>query len=124
MRFVLVTMIALQATAATAGELAGNWSGSGYLMPKSGAKENVQCRVGYEKQTATVFRVSATCATASVKIIQTGEVLEVGADRYVGDFYNPQFDASGRVRVQLAGSRQSVTFSGPLGHGALTLSKK
>lgn len=124
MRFLLIPIIALQVTTASAGELAGNWSGSGYVQPKSGAKESVQCRVGYEKQTAKVFRVSATCASASVKIIQTGEVLEVGADRYVGDFYNQQFDASGRVRVQLSGTRQSVSFSGPMGQGALTLSKK
>lgn len=124
MRLALFSMIALQATAASAGDLAGSWSGSGYIKPKSGSKENVQCRVGYEKQSAKVFRVSATCANASGKIIQTGEVLEAGADRYVGDFYNPQFDISGRVRVRLAGNRQTVTFSGPQGQGALTLSKK
>ena len=55
------------------------------------------------------------------KFYQTGEVLMVNPDRYVGDFYNPEFDVSGRVHVTVRGSSQTVTFSGRQGHGSMTL---
>jgi hypothetical protein len=90
----------------------------------SGATESVRCRVVYSRQSSKVFSVSATCATASATIIQTGEVLEVSGGRYVGDFYNPQFDVSGRVRVQLSGNSQTVTFSGSKGRGSMTLTRR
>ena len=53
--------------------------------------------------------------------MQTGEVLEVGVGRFAGDLYNPQFDVSGRVRVQVSGNRQTVTFFGAQGKGTLSL---
>lgn len=128
MRFARLFMLSLAATlapaAAMAADLSGSWSGSGSVTPKSGAKERVQCRVNYARQSSTVFSVSATCATPSIKIVQTGEVLEVGGGRYVGDFYNPQFDVSGRIRVVVSGNRQTVTFGGAQGHGSLSLSRR
>lgn len=119
----LAVAAALLPGAAMAADLEGSWSGSGSVVLKAGGKENVKCRVRYARQSAKVFSVSATCATPSTKILQTGEVLEVGAGRYVGDFYNPQFDVSGRVRVTVSGSSQSVSFSGAAGHGSLSLSR-
>lgn len=128
MRFARLIMLSLVATlapaAAIAAGLEGNWSGGGFVEPKSGARERVQCRVHYARQSSKVFSVAATCATASVKIVQTGEVLEVSGGRYVGDFYNPQFDVSGRIRVVVSGTRQTVTFGGAQGHGSLSLSRK
>lgn len=124
-RLVLVAFAAMALPgAAMAAELQGSWSGSGYVSPKSGARERVQCRVSYARQSSKVFSVSARCATPSVKINQTGEVLEVGRGRYVGDFYNAEYDVSGRVRVTVTGSRQKVTFSGAQGHGSLSLRRR
>ncbi len=111
-------------TAFAGSGLEGSWRGSGYVSPTSGARENVRCRVRYSQQASKVYSVSATCATASTTIIQTGEVLEVSGGRYVGDFYNPQFDVSGRVRVQMSGDHQTVTFSGGRGRGSLSLTRR
>jgi hypothetical protein len=104
--------------------LEGSWSGSGVARPNTGQSEKVKCRIVYSKESAKVFGVSATCATTSVKFHQTGKVLMVNPNRYVGDFYNPEYDVSGRVRVTLKGSSQTVNFSGPKGSGSLTLTRR
>lgn len=110
--------------AADAASLDGAWSGSGYIQPNSGARENVRCRISYDRQTDKVYGVVATCATPSNKIQQTGTLLRVTEGRYVGDFYNGQFDISGRVRVIMKGARQTVTFSSAKGSGTVDLSRR
>ena len=111
-------------SALAASGLDGTWSGSGYLVPKNGARESVRCRVRFDRQSSKVYRVTANCASASTNVVQTGEVLEVNSGRYVGDFYNPQYDISGRVKVQVSGNHQTVTFSGGQGHGSLSLNRQ
>ncbi|MEQ1716861.1 MAG: hypothetical protein ABL907_12880 [Hyphomicrobium sp.] len=101
--------------------LSGTWSGSGYVQPKDGQREKVRCRVSYSPQGSQVVAVSATCASASMTIHQTGSLSMVSASRYVGDFHNPEFDVSGRVRVTISGASQTVTFSGARGGGSLNL---
>jgi hypothetical protein len=107
-----------------ASSLEGTWSGSGYVVPKSGARENVRCRVRFSRQSTKVFSVEATCSSATTNVVQTGEVLEVSAGRYAGDFYNPQYDISGRIRIQMSGNHQTVSFSGAQGQGSLSLNKQ
>ncbi len=104
--------------------LDGVWSGSGVVNPSDGARESVRCRVRYKQETATVFGVSATCATRSRKIQQNGTVLKVGPASYVGEFYNPGYDISGRVRVVVRGATQTVTFKSARGNGSVSLRKQ
>jgi hypothetical protein len=104
--------------------LEGNWSGSGYVVPKDGTRESVRCRVHFDKQSSTVYAVEAQCEGSTTAVNQTGEVVEVSGGRYVGDFYNAQYDISGRIRVQLNGNHQSVTFSGSRGQGGLSLTRQ
>ena len=111
-------------TALAASDLDGVWSGSGMVNPKDGARESVRCRVSYRQESEKVFGVSATCATRSRKIQQTGTVLKVGPASYVGEFYNPGYDVSGRVRVVVQGSTQTVTFQSARGSGSVTLRRK
>jgi hypothetical protein len=104
--------------------LGGTWSGSGYVKPKQGERENVRCRVTYSQKSNKIYGVSATCASSSQSIRQTGELLMIRPNRYVGDFYNKQFDISGRIAVTISGSSQTVTFSSVNGGGQLTLRKR
>lgn len=130
MRKLIVVFSTLLATltggslTANAGPIDGTWSGGGYVQITDGKRERVRCRVTYSRQTDKVYAVKATCASPSNKIYQTGEVLMVGHNRYVGDFYNNQFDVSGRVRVSVSGSRQTVSFKSASGHGSMNLSKR
>jgi hypothetical protein len=104
--------------------LKGTWSGGGYVQPKDGEREKVRCRVTYSPQGSSVVAVSATCASASMTIRQSGELSMVSPNRYVGDFYNSDYDISGRIRVSISGSSQTVTFSSGRGGGSLSLSKR
>ena len=104
--------------------LQGTWSGSGTVEPTGGQREKVRCRVSYSPQGSKVVAVSATCASASTKIRQTGQLSMVTPNRYVGDFYNSEYDISGRIRVSVSGSSQTVTFSSPRGKGSLSLRKQ
>ncbi len=116
--------VTLSASPTAAASLQGSWSGKGYVSPKEGARESVTCRISYSQESGNVFGVKATCASPSANIRQTGEVLMVNPNLFVGDFYNPDFDMSGRVRVTLSGSSQTVTFSGDHGSGSIILTKR
>ena len=104
--------------------LQGSWSGGGFVKPQSGQRERVRCRVSYGRVNRRVYSVSATCATTSTTIRQTGEIIMTSPNRFVGDFVNHQYNVRGRVRVIVRGNRQSVTFSSANGSGALTLSRR
>ena len=118
--------------AAQSPSLEGTWTGGGYAEAISGHRERVSCRVRYTRETADVFGVHAVCASRSVKLTQSGTVSRAGANRFVGDFYNAEFDVAGRVRVVLevrlrhvvSGSSQTVTLSSARGTGTLSLSRK
>jgi hypothetical protein len=128
MRFTstLLALAALLAwsTPAAAASLDGSWSGDGIIRPRSADAERVRCRVTYSRLSAKVYDVSATCASASNTIRQTGRLLMVRPNTYVGDFYNRQFDMSGRIRVVVKGSVQTVTMSSSEGRGSLTLRRR
>jgi hypothetical protein len=121
----VLALTTLQAGAALAASgLAGTWSGNGYVVPKDGARENVRCRVRFNKQSSTVYSVAAQCEGSTTSVNQTGEVIEISGGRYAGDFYNAQYDISGRIRVQVNGNHQTVTFGGSRGQGSLSLTRQ
>lgn len=122
--FAVALSVALPSWDAEAEALDGVWSGGGHVSPKSGQREKVSCRVQYQSQGSKTYGVVATCATTSAKIVQTGSLTMVNPTRYVGDFYNSEYNVSGRVRVVVSGSRQTVTFWNPQGSGQLSLSRR
>ena len=129
MRFIVALMLTVAFYAhpdvsyAQSTALEGVWSGSGYIKPKSGEREKVHCRISYDKETSTVYRAVATCASTAAKITQSGSILKVNANRYIGDFYNSEYDVSGRIRVIIRGSRQTVTMTSNEGSGRIKLKK-
>jgi hypothetical protein len=119
-----IAPILLSTLPAHASGLQGTWRGAGYLKPSSGKRLRVSCVISYSRHTSRVFTVSANCASNSGNVRQTGEVLKVRANTYVGDFYNRQFDIRGRVRVRVRGGRQTVTFSSGSGGGSVSLKRQ
>ncbi len=109
---------------AAAASLAGSWSGSGAVKTSAGKGENVRCRVSYARLAPKIFSVNARCATPSIALRQTGELLMVRPNVYVGDFYNSEFNIRGRIRVVVKGRRQAVTLSSDSGKGRLSLRKR
>ncbi len=102
----------------------GSWGGSGFFKPTSGDRESVKCRVRYSRITETIFSLSGMCASASGTVQQSGEVLKVGANSYVGDFKNINLDVAGRIRVKVRGSLQTVTLTSDSGSGSITLNRR
>jgi len=119
-----VLLATASATASLADPLQGSWSGSGYVKPGDGKRESVRCRVQYSPQGSAVVAVSATCASASVTIRQSGQLSMVSPNRYVGDFYNTDYDISGRIRVSVSGGSQTVSFTSSKASGSMSLSKR
>lgn len=126
LRSILVALpvaLATLAGSAYADPLSGTWSGSGSFQPKNGKSEAVRCKITYTPQGSAVA-VSAACASASATIRQTGSLTKVSDTKYVGDFYNNEYDISGRVRVTISGSSQSVSFSSAKGSGSMSLRRR
>ena len=104
--------------------IAGSWSGSGYLKPASGQRERVRCRAKFSKITSKLFSFSATCASAAGSVRQTGQLTRATSTRYIGVFNNAQYGISGRIRIVVKGSRQTVYLSGNQGSGQLSSSRR
>lgn len=105
-------------------DISGQWSGAGYAHLASGQKENVRCRVTYNRESSKVFEVNAVCASPSLRIWQTRNVLKATKNTYVGNLHNDEFDISARVRIVVRGSRQSITMRAGEGSGKLTLRRR
>jgi hypothetical protein len=110
--------------AATAGELAGSWSGSGNITLSNGAREKARCRASFVPAGGKTYAMSATCATASAKVSQTAILSQNTGNRFGGTFYNPEFGVTGRIRVILSGNRQTVYLSGSAGHATFNMQRR
>lgn len=119
----LVASAAAPSQAQSSG-LEGFWRGSGHIKPKQSPREKVRCRVTYTRQSGNTFGVDAKCASAATNITQTGRVTRTGGNRYVGQFYNPDFNIRGRIRITVRGNRQFVTLSSGDGTGSLMLFRR
>src|SRR3954454_14168541 len=100
---------------AESGSIIGTWSGSGSIAFASGSKERARCRAHFAKTGATSYTMSATCATPSAKVDQSAELTRVGSNRYVGSFFNQQYNTGGSIRITVSGASQSVYLAGEAG---------
>ena len=121
----LLTGVAVSGASAQAKGLSGSWSGFGKAkLASSGKTENFRCKITYSQESEKVFGVKAICANPSIKIIQTGKVLQVRKNTYKGELYNQAYDLTGNVRIIVKGSEQKVTLTADEGNGTLTLKKR
>jgi hypothetical protein len=104
--------VATTAASAAAADLAGSWKGGGTVRFNSGATEQAHCRATF----------SATCATSSGTVSQTAHVRGSGSS-YRGTFYNPEFDASGRITIAVSGRSQVVRLNSTKGSAVIRLSR-
>lgn len=105
------------------GSLEGSWSGGGIVSFSSGAREQARCRVRFSRQSSTVFGMNAICATTSARVAQTATVEWVGANRFAGTFYNPEYGVSGTISIVLGGNRLSASLRGDVGSAQLSFSR-
>jgi hypothetical protein len=111
------------ATLAAEGGLEGSWQGGGRVVLPSGNSERVRCRATFRRQSATSYAMSAVCATPSARVAQQGQVQRVSGNAYAGRFYNPEYDASGTVRITVRGNRLTASLAGGGGSGQLAMTR-
>jgi hypothetical protein len=114
-------MAGLAGGPAMAQSLEGSWSGGGLVAFASGQHERARCRAHYSRASATVYTVTATCATPSGRATQTATVRKVGGNSYRGYFHNSEYNVSGTIHVTVGGNRQSVRLTSDSGSASLEL---
>lgn len=105
------------------GNLEGAWSGSGKIIFPSGETEVARCKANFKKQGGDSYGMSAICATASTRVLQTANISRLTANRFSGEFNNPDFGITGSIRITLSGSRMSASLEGGGGKAEFSLSK-
>ena len=117
-------MLALAVAPAPAGaaDLAGSWKGGGTVTFSSGQTEQARCRATFSPSGKSSYDVSATCATQSGTVSQTAFVRGSGGS-YRGTFYNPEFDASGKISISVSGRSQTVRLTSSKGSALIRLSR-
>jgi hypothetical protein len=111
------------ATGADPASLEGAWSGGGTVTFASGAHEKARCRASFTSSSATSYRVHGTCATQSGKVTQNAEVFKTTADRYRGNFHNPEFDVSGTISIRVHDRTLTATLTSSSGTGVLVMKR-
>jgi hypothetical protein len=114
--------VATTVASAAAADLAGSWKGGGTVKFNSGATEQAHCRATFSPSGKAAYDVSATCATSSGTVSQTAHVRGSGSS-YRGTFYNPEFDASGRITIAVSGRSQVVRLNSSKGSAVIRLSR-
>ncbi len=103
--------------------LVGTWSGNGNINFASGSKEAARCRAHFSKTGERSYEMSASCATASAKVDQTAQLTKVGADSYVGRFFNEQYNTGGSIKITVSGRTGTVNLAGEAGTAFFRLRK-
>jgi hypothetical protein len=115
-------MVVAEARAESA-MLVGTWAGNGNINFSSGTKEKARCRAHFAKTGARSYEMSASCATSSAKVDQTAQLTKVGANSYVGSFFNEQYNTGGRIRITVSGRTGDVSLAGEAGTAFFRLRK-
>ncbi|MFM1813355.1 MAG: hypothetical protein RLZ98_50 [Pseudomonadota bacterium] len=110
--------------AGVVGDIAGEWHGPGYALLGNGERVFVQCRVSYDRQSDSVLAVRALCATASVKLLQTGSISKVDDQRYIGTVRNEEHGMQGRVRIERQRDELVVHIAADSGSARLVLRRR
>ena len=109
--------------AAQQATLQGSWSGSGTVRYSSGATESARCNARFSQRSGDNFSMNAVCASASGRVVQTGELSRVSATRFVGEFNNPQYGITGSITISVRGSSLTASLSGGGGSAQFNLSR-
>jgi hypothetical protein len=108
----LALTLGLATPASAETSLPGAWTGSGSVVLPSGATEKARCKVNFRKQDGASYAMNAVCASSSAKISQTATLEQVSANRYRGQFFNPDYNVSGNISLTVNGNSLSASLNG------------
>jgi hypothetical protein len=102
--------------------LSGAWNGSGTITTPSGNTEKARCRATFQPA-GSGATMSATCATASVRVQQQAELDRIAPGRYRGDFRNIEYGITGSIRISVSGNALTASLNGGGGSATFNLSR-
>lgn len=118
-----VPTLAFAVPATGAESLSGGWSGGGKVH-YGDTRERASCRARFSRTGSSTYSMSASCATPSGRVDQSGSVHSIGGNRYAGSFFNSQYGVSGSISLSVSGSSMSVSLSSSSGGGSLKLYRR
>jgi len=89
----------------------------------SGDRERARCQATFRRAGGSNFGMRAVCATASARIAQSAQLYRTSANRFSGEFYNPEYAISGSITITVQGNRLSAALSGGGGSAHFNLSR-
>ena len=116
----LAALFALPAAGSEARGIGGSWSGGGTVVYADGHRERARCHAHFS-QSGPHVALNATCATPSGSTQQSARLHQTGPNSYSGSFFNPQYNVSGRIHINVHGNSQTVSLRSGSASASLTL---
>lgn len=113
---------AIAAPQAAAG-LEGTWSGAGSVRLPTGDIEKVRCKATFAKRGSGSYSMTATCATASVRVQQFAVVAQTSPNRYIGNFENLEYGITGTLHITVKGRSMNAAFAGGGSSATVTMTR-
>jgi hypothetical protein len=107
---------------AQAATISGTWNGGGVVTLPSGNTERVRCRATISQRGDQAY-MTAMCATPSMRVNQTAELVRVSANRFTGDYLNRDYGVSGSIRVTVSGNSLNASLSGGGGSAQISMNR-
>ncbi|WP_407158522.1 hypothetical protein [Bradyrhizobium sp. STM 3557] len=78
-------------------DLAGTWSGTGWMKPSDGAKERIRCRASYVvKRPAKSMTFDLKCASEAYKMLFSAEIEQDGTS-ISGNWFESEYRQGGKI---------------------------
>jgi hypothetical protein len=119
---IAATVMTIGPASAQAPSISGVWTGGGTVTLPSGNSERVRCRATISQRGETAYMV-ATCATSSLRVNQTAEMVRVSSNRFSGEFLNRDYGVSGAIRMTVSGNSINASLSGGGGSASISMSR-
>ena len=114
--------LAAFAMPAAADSLRGAWRGSGTVTFSNGSQERATCRANFKPSGQGAYDATASCSSQTGTVTQEAFVRGRG-NRYRGTFYNPEFDTTGNIQLNLSGGSMVARLTSNRGTAVIRLSR-
>lgn len=104
--------------------LGGSWSGGGVMSTPSGNQERATCRATFANRGGSSYQMTATCATASIRVRQTAHIVRTGGNNFAGSFHNAEYNVSGSIQLLVRGNKLSAYLAGGGASASLHLKRR
>lgn len=114
--------LACFAVPASADSLRGTWRGGGTVTYSNGSQERATCRANFKPSGRGAYDATASCSSRTGTVTQEA-FLRGRGNRYRGTFYNPEFDTTGNIQLNVSGGSMVARLTSSRGSAVIRLSR-